>query len=223
MKIHFIGVEYMKALITGFDPFGGESINPAFEAVKLMKDQIGVCEIIKLEIPTVFGKSLDRIKKKIDEIDPDIIICVGQAGGRANISIEQVGINLDEARIADNEGNQPSGSKIKEDGKNAYFSNLPSKAILKHLHDNKIPSSLSYTAGTYVCNHVLYGLMYMIEEKYTDKRGGFVHVPFIASQVINKASTASMSLNLIVEALEKIVEATIDNKTDIKYIVGETH
>lgn len=213
----------MKALITGFDPFGGESVNPAFEAVRLMKDSIGVCEIVKLEIPTVFDKSLDIIEKKIEEINPDIVICVGQAGGRSNITIEQVGINLDEARIPDNEGNQPSGSKIKEDGRNAYFSNLPSKAILKHLHENNVPAALSYSAGTYVCNHVLYGLLHMIETKHTNIRGGFIHVPFIASQVVSKNSVAFMSLELIVEALEKIIEATVDNKKDIKYIAGETH
>lgn len=213
----------MKALVTGFDPFGGEKINPAYEAIKKMKNEINGCEIVKLEIPTVFVKSLDRIERAIESEKPDIVLCVGQAGGRTNITIEQVGINLDEARIADNEGNQPSGSKIKEDGENAYFSNLPSKAILKDLHDNSIPASLSYTAGTYVCNHVLYGLMYMIESKYSNIRGGFVHVPFIPSQVIDKNGVSSMSLELITSALENIINATIDNNTDIKYIAGETH
>lgn len=213
----------MKALITGFDPFGGESINPAYEAVKRMSRYINCCEIITLEIPTVFGASLEVIEKAIEKENPDIVICVGQAGGRTNITIEQVGINLDEARIPDNEGNQPSGSKIKEDGQNAYFSSLPSKAILKHLRDSGVPAALSYTAGTYVCNHVFYGLMHMLETKYTSIRGGFVHVPFIPNQVIDKTNVAFMSLELIVSALEKIIEATIENKSDIKYIAGETH
>lgn len=213
----------MKALITGFDPFGGESINPAYEAVKKMKREINGCEIIRLEIPTVFGKSLKVIESVIEKENPDIILCVGQAGGRTNITIEKVGINLDEARIPDNEGNKPSGSKIKKDGDNAYFSNLPCKAALKHLHDNHIPAAISYSAGTYVCNHVLYGLMYMIEKKYPSIRGGFVHVPFIPSQVIDKNNVASMSLDLMTSALEKIIEAIIINETDITYVAGETH
>ncbi|WP_105617141.1 pyroglutamyl-peptidase I [Vallitalea okinawensis] len=213
----------MKALVTGFEPFGGEAINPAFEAVNVMKDEIGSCQVVKQELPTVFNQSLEVLEEAIEKEQPDIVICVGQAGGRFGLSLERVGINLNEARIPDNAGQQPMGEPIKEDGENAYFSNLPNKAILKELTENNIPASLSYTAGTYVCNHVLYGLMYMIQKKYTHIRGGFIHVPFLPEQTLMKRNTPFMSLDMIVKGLEIAVKITIDNKEDIILPVGETH
>lgn len=213
----------MKLLITGFDPFGGESINPAFEAVKALPDKIEHCEIIKKEIPTVFGKSLDALEEAIDEHDPDVVICVGQAGGRFELSLEKVGINLNEARIADNDGNQPMGTPIYEDGETAYFSTLPLKGMMKTLHEANIPANISYTAGTYVCNHVLYGLMYMIEKKFPNKRGGFIHVPFLPQQVISKKNMPSMSLEMISMGLEMCIAACIQYDEDIAYPSGQTH
>ena len=212
----------MKVLITGFDPFGGENINPAFEAVKKIGDEINSCQVLKLEIPTVFYKSIEILEKAIIREKPDLVLCVGQAGGRSSISIEQVAINLNEARIPDNEGNKPSGSKVMDDGENAYFTNIPSKAILKDLHNSGIPSSLSYTAGTYVCNHIFYGLMYLIDKKYKNIRGGFIHVPFMPAQVLEKPM-ASMGIGMIAEALEIIIKASLANDSDIDYSAGETH
>lgn len=211
----------MKALITGFDPFGGEKINPSFEAVKKMVHQIEQCEIIKQEIPTVFYKSLDVLEVAIERECPDIVICVGQAGGRFELSIERVAINLNEARIPDNEGQKPIGTPIKEDGKNAYFSTLPSKAILKELLDNNIPAAISYTAGTYVCNHLMYGLMYIIERKYPNIRGGFIHVPYLPEQALLKKNTPFMPLDMITKGLELAVKATVKNKEDIIFPSGE--
>ena len=140
----------MKVLITGFDPFGGEPINPALEAVKKLPEIISGAEIIKLEIPTVFRKSLEKIEEAIIKENPDIIISVGQAGGRFGITPERVAINIDDARIKDNEGNQPLDIRIFEDGENAYFSNLPVKAMVKEVTDGGLPASLSNTAGTFV-------------------------------------------------------------------------
>jgi pyroglutamyl-peptidase len=213
----------MKALITGFDPFGGEPINPAFEAVKNMASSISGCEIVKIEIPTVFDKSLEVLEAAIEDEKPDIVICIGQAGGRFGISLECVGINLNEARIPDNEGNSPRGTKIRENGKNAYFSSLPNKAILKEMVDNNIPAPLSYTAGTYVCNHVLYGLMHYIETKHENIRGGFIHVPFLPEQVISKKNMPYMSLDMMTKGLEIAVKASVENGSDIEYPAGETH
>lgn len=141
----------MKILITGFDPFGGESINPALEAVKKLPDTILGQEIIKIEIPTVFRKSLEKIEENIQKHNPDVVISVGQAGGRFGVTPERVAINIDDARIKDNEGNQPIDISIYEDGENAYFSNLPIKAMVKEMNDNGIPASVSNTAGTFVC------------------------------------------------------------------------
>ncbi|MDR0880434.1 MAG: pyroglutamyl-peptidase I [Clostridioides sp.] len=211
----------MKVLMTGFDPFGGEPINPAEEAVKRVSEEINGAEVIKLIIPTVQDKSLEKIDEAIDLHKPDFVICVGQAGGRFDISPEKVAINLNDFRIPDNEGNQPTDSSIKEDGEIAYFSNLPVKAIVKHLRDQEIPASLSYTAGTFVCNHVMYGVMYMIDKKYPNIKGGFIHIPFAPSQVMEKKNTPYMSLDDIVKGLELVVEACTLYPEDIKVVGGE--
>jgi len=213
----------MKVLITGFDPFGGEPINPAYEAIKMMKGNPKLCDLVKLEVPTVFGKSLETIGEAVEKERPDVVICVGQAGGRFDISVERVGINLDEARIPDNEGNFHQGKSIVEGGENAYFSTLPNRAIVKELKENRIPASVSYSAGTFVCNHVLYGLMHLIKTKYPDMRGGFIHVPFLPEQVMDKRNVPSMSLEMICRGLELAVKASVENTEDINYVSGETH
>ena len=210
----------MKILITGFDPFGGENINPALEAVKKLPDTILGQEIIKIEIPTVFRKSLEKIEENIQKHNPDVVISVGQAGGRFGVTPERVAINIDDARIKDNEGNQPIDISIYEDGENAYFSNLPIKAMVKEMNDNGIPASVSNTAGTFVCNHVMYGILYLIDKKYPNIRGGFIHVPYIPSQVTTKPNTPSMSINDIAKGLELSIKAVIENSSDIKTVGG---
>lgn len=210
----------MKVLITGFDPFGGESINPALEAVKLLPDTISGAEIIKLEIPTVFRKSLARIEEAIEIHNPDIVISVGQAGGRFGITPERVAINIDDARIPDNETNQPIDIPVFEDGENAYFSNLPIKAMVKETKEGGIPACVSNTAGTFVCNHVMYGILYMASKKYSNIRGGFIHVPYIPTQVLDKPNTPSMSLDDIAKGLELCIKAAVTNTEDVKSVGG---
>ena len=156
----------MKVLITGFDPFGGESINPAWEAVKVIKDEIAGAEVIKMQIPTVVGKSIAKIHDKMVEINPDIVIAVGQAGGRFGVTPERIAINVTDARIPDNEGNQPIDEPIFADGDAAYFSNLPVKAMVQEIKEAGYPSVLSNTAGTYICNHVMYGILYYIQKEF---------------------------------------------------------
>lgn len=210
----------MKVLITGFDPFGGEKVNPAWLAVEKMKDNIAGAEIKKVQVPTVFHESIDKLKKVIEYEKPDITICIGQAGGRYEISVERVAINVDDARIPDNEKNQPIDSKIFEDGESAYFAKLPIKAMVKKSVDNNIPAAVSNTAGTFVCNHIMYGLLYMIDKNYPDMKGGFIHVPFIVEQILDKKNMASMSLEDITKGLEYMVEAAIENIEDIKVTGG---
>ena len=210
----------MKVLITGFDPFGGEKVNPALEAVKALPDNIAGAEVIKIEIPTVFRKSLERIEENIVKHNPDIVISVGQAGGRFGVTPERVAINIDDARIEDNEKNQPLDITIFEDGENAYFSNLPIKAMVKEMKDNGIPSAVSNTAGTFVCNHVMYGILYMIDKKYPGVKGGFIHVPYTPAQVIDKPEKPSMSVNDIAKGLELCIKAAVENNEDIKVIGG---
>lgn len=213
----------MKVLITGFDPFGGETMNPAWEAVKLLKDEIGGAQIIKLQIPTVVGKSIQKIHEKMQEIHPDIVISVGQAGGRFGVTPERVAINVTDARIPDNEGNQPIDVPIFEDGDTAYFSDLPVKAMVQAIKHAGYPSVLSNSAGTYICNHVMYGILYYIQKEFPGVRGGFIHVPYATAQVVDKPQTPSMSLADIAASLEAAVEAAVSCEKDITAVGGEIH
>lgn len=214
----------MKVLITGFDPFGGESVNPAYEAVKLLPDQIAGAEIIKLEIPTVFSKSAVAVEEGIRSCQPDLVICVGQAGGRSCVTIEKVAINLAEARIPDNDGEQPVDAPLQEDGETAYFATIPVKAMVKRVREQGFPCQISYSAGTYVCNCVMYQLLYMTAKRYPKIRAGFIHVPYAAEQVIEKPNgTPFMSLGDIAKSLEYAVEAAIVNSSDCSEAMGTTH
>lgn len=200
----------MKILITGFDPFGGETVNPAYEAVKLLPDTIAGAEIIKLEVPTRFHRAGAVLENAMQRHKPDVVICVGQAGGRAAITPEKVAINLMDGRIPDNAGYQPVDVPIQEDGETAYFTSLPVKAMVQRMRDAGIPAAVSYTAGTYVCNYLLYTLLYLIDKKYPHVRGGFIHVPYAMEQVINKPlGTPSMDLRQIARGLETAVEAVV--------------
>lgn len=213
----------MKFLITGFDPFDKETVNPAFEAVKKLPNKIKDSEIIKIEIPTSFKRSEQAILEAIEKYSPDVILSVGQAGGRNEITLEKVAINLLEARIKDNDGYQPSDLPIKEDGETAYFTNLNIKGIVSHLKENKIPTTISYTAGTFVCNTVMYNNLYLVDKKYPNIKTGFVHVPYLPEQaVLKNPMPSSMSLEMISKSLELIIEAIILNK-DSKDISGKTH
>jgi len=210
----------MKILVTGFEPFGGESINPALEAVKKLKNEILGAKIIKAEIPTVFHKSIEKLLEHIEEEKPDVTLCIGQAGGRFDLTVERIAINIDDARIPDNEGNQPIDKVIYEDGKSAYFSKLPIKAMVNEIRNIGVPASVSNSAGTFVCNHIMYGLMYHINKSYSNMRGGFIHVPYIPEQVIEKKNQPYMALENIVRGLEAAIKAIVENKEDIKEIGG---
>ena len=211
----------MKVLITGFDPFGGESINPAWEAVKAMENTIDGIEVIKLQIPTVFRKSAEKLFAGIDEHKPDVVICVGQAGGRYDMSVERVAINMDDGRIPDNEGYQPIDTPVYEDGENAYFATLPIKGIVEEIKSAKIPASVSNTAGTYVCNHIMYSLLYYISKNNLNIKGGFIHVPYITEQVVDKKSMPYMEVSTITKALESAVKALNKYNVDIKVSGGK--
>ena len=212
----------MKILVTAFDPFGGESINPALEAVKLMKDHIDGAEIVKLEIPTVFRKSIDKVAEAILKEDPDVVLSIGQAGGRFEVTPERVAINVDDARIPDNEGNQPIDVPIYEDGAPAYFATLPVKAMVEAIKSAGLPSSLSNSAGTFVCNHIMYGVLYQIEKMGKNIRAGFIHVPFIPEQVARRPAPAPcMSMVDIAKALEAAVSAIVKHDKDIVAVGGK--
>ena len=197
-----------KILLCAFDPFGGEPINPALEAVKLVKCDGAVLE--KLELPTVFGKSVERAVAKIDELLPDAVIMIGQAGGRDKITPERVAINISDARIADNEGNVPCDEPIAENAPAAYFSTLPIKTIVAALEKEGIPSAVSNSAGTFVCNHLMYGVLHHISTNGLSTPAGFIHIPYIPEQTTDKPSAPSMPLDTAVRGIETIVSCVAD-------------
>ena len=192
-----------RLLITGFDPFGGESINPAWEAVSRLPDQIGPWDVTRLQIPTVFGKASETVLAHAQPLLPDAIICVGQAGGRKAVTPEMVGINLRHASIPDNEGNQPQDQPVAQDGPAAYFTTLPVRKMVEKIQEAGIEASVSYSAGAFVCNDTLYALLHHFEG--TAVRAGFIHVPFLPQQA--KEGVPSMELDAIVRALEAAITA----------------
>lgn len=210
----------MTILVTGFDPFGGESINPAWEAVKRLPDVLLEQPVIKLEVPTIFGESGAVLQEAILNHQPDLVILVGQAGGRNGITVERVAINLDDARIPDNAGNQPLDEVIQATGEAAYFSSLPIKAMVAAIRQAGLPASVSNSAGTFVCNHLMYQALFATNG--TSARAGFIHVPFIPSQTVAKTAP-SMNLTDIVKGLTAAIEAAIIHESDITAIEGTTH
>jgi pyroglutamyl-peptidase len=168
----------MKALVTGFEPFGGEPINPALEALGRLPPRLGTLEIATRIVPAVFGQALDALEEAVRETTPEIVLCVGLAGGRAELSLERVAINIDDARIPDNKGRQPVDLPVVAGGPPAYFTTLPIKAAVAALRDVGLPAVVSNSAGTFVCNHVFYGLMHLAATRRRDLRGGFLLSPF---------------------------------------------
>ncbi len=210
----------MKILVTGFDPFGGEPINPAIESVKLLPKEIEGAEIIALEIPTVVHKSLQVIQDAVKKYEPDMVLSIGQAGGRSDITVERIGINIDDCRIKDNEGNQPIDEPIFKDGPAAYFVNLPIKAMVEEIRKIGIPASVSNTAGTFVCNHVTYGVRHMLELEGKGRKSGFIHIPYLPQQVVEKVGQPSMALDDIVKGLTAAISAMVKYEEDIKSTGG---
>jgi len=209
----------MKILLTGFEPFGGESINPAFEILKTLPGTIDGHEIIKREIPTSYKKSIEAIKTILDEVKPDVTLSLGQAGGSFGLRVEKVGLNLRDANAPDNDGHRASHEEIFADGEIAYYSTLPVKAMVKSLIENDVPASLSYSAGSYVCNNVMYALSYLGDKYYKDMRCGFIHVPYFPSQIMDKRNTFYMSPEEMTRGLLVAVRAIIQNEVDIDFIV----
>ena len=189
-----------KLLITGFEPFGGEQINPSWEAVSLLPEQVGEYALTKLLIPVVFGQSADCVLKAAEALHPDVILCIGQAGGRNAITPEMVGINLRHASIPDNNGNQPTDEPIISGGENAYFTTLPVRKIVAAIQGAGLSSQVSYSAGAYVCNDVIYTLLAHFYNSAT--RVGFIHIPYCVEQ--NK--TPSMPLSEVVKGLTIAIE-----------------
>ena len=214
----------MKVLVTGFEPFGGEKVNPALEAIKGLPSEIHGAEVSWLEVPTVFQKSAQVLEEEMSCYQPDFVLCIGQAGGRSSLTPERVAINQDDARIPDNDGNQPIDLPIRPDGAPAYFSSLPIKAMVQAIKKEGLPASVSNTAGTFVCNHLMYQALYLVEKKFPHVKAGFMHIPYMMEQVVNRPTTPAMSLVDIRRGIEAAIGAIIEHgDEDLKLVGGETH
>lgn len=188
-----------RLLITGFDPFGGQQINPSWAAVNALPDRIGEFELCKLPIPTVFGLAANTVLAKAAEFQPHVILCVGQAGGRDAVTPERIAVNIRDARIPDNRGNRPRGEFVAADGPAAYFSTVPVADMAQAIRDVGIPATVSNSAGAFVCNDVLYSLLHHYAG--TPVRVGFIHVPYLPEQ-----GSPSLTLDRTVAALIAAIE-----------------
>ena len=201
----------MTILVTGFEPFSGETVNPAWEAVSALPDRIGGADILKLRLPVAFAGCLPPVAAAIRDRRPDAVLSVGQAGGRSGLTPEWVAINLDEARLPDNDGAQPRDQLIRADGPAAYFSTLPVRQMADRIRESGIPAVISYSAGTYVCNHLMYGVLDLCAREFPGIRAGFMHVPYCHEQVLNKQNTPGLSREDILRGLKASIDALIES------------
>lgn len=202
-----------KVLVTGFEPFAGEPINAAWEAVQALESRI---DVAVQQLPTAFDRAIEALRSALETVNPDVVVCFGEAGGRTAVSIERIGVNLDDARIPDNAGQQPRERPIVPAGPDAYFSGLPVRELVQTLRAAGIPAEESWSAGHFVCNHVLYGLMHLLAQPcYANRRvaGGFVHLPYLPEQAARHDNAASLGRAEAVRAVELIVKHLVDPAT----------
>lgn len=212
-----------RVLLTGFAPFGGSVVNPSWQAVSLVAaDPPPGLTVTTARLSCVFGTALEELRAAVEESHPEVVVCVGEAGGRTGITVERVAINVNDARIPDNAGQQPVDGPVVEGGPAAYFSTLPVKACVAAVRAAGIPAAVSQTAGTFVCNHVFYGLAHLIATERPALRGGFVHVPYAPEQVVDRAEP-SLPAATIAEALRAIAATAASTETDIRTPEGAIH
>ncbi|MDP1960824.1 MAG: pyroglutamyl-peptidase I [Reyranella sp.] len=210
----------MKALVTGFDAFGGGAVNPSSLAVGRLKKRIGGIIVHTAELPTSYGQSAKVLRAAIDKTRPDIVLCVGQAGGRTELCLERVAINVQDARIRDNDGKQPIDRPVVKDGPAAHFSTLPIKACVAEMRKAGLPAAVSNTAGTFVCNHIFYALMDIAAGHPIPMRCGFLHIPYVPEQAARLGGAPSMALGDIVRGIEIILEVSASRSGDIRTAEG---
>lgn len=205
----------MTLLLTGFAPFGGEELNPSWEAVRRLNgERLGDLPVVAAQLPTEFGAALRVLDELLDRHRPTLVVAVGQAGGRAELSLERIAINVDDARIPDNVGRQPIDEPVVPGGPAAYFSTLPIKAMVHALRAAGFPAAVSQTAGTFVCNHVFYGLQHRLQG--TGVRGGFIHIPYLPAQAANQPGAPSMALETLVAGLRLALTCAATTQADLR-------
>jgi pyroglutamyl-peptidase len=210
-----------RVLLTGFAPFGGELVNPSWQAVSLLATRR---EVAAVELPCAFAESLPALRAAIEGHRPELVVCVGQAGGRPDVTPERVAVNLVDARIPDNAGDQPIDLPVIPGGPVGYFTTLPVKACVAAIRDAGVPASVSQTAGSFVCNQVFYGLMHLLATEFPGVRGGFVHVPFSPEQVAAAGTAApSLSVERCADALSVLVDTALSVAEDLHVVGGALH
>lgn len=210
----------MKALVAGFEPFGDDPVNPAMEVLRRLPPRLGELGLATRVLPTAFGRAIGALADGIEATAPDFVLCLGLAGGRAALSLERVALNVDDARIADNDGRQPIDLPIVAGGPAAYFATLPIKAATAALRQAGLPAVVSNSAGTFVCNHVFYGLMHLAATRRPGLRGGFLHLPYLPSQAARHDAAPSMALKEIVRGVEIVLRIAADRTEDIAAAEG---
>lgn len=203
----------MKLLLTGFGPFGQEEINPSWEAVAAMPDSLRNFEVVKVRLPVTFKGAAVMLEQAVDEFRPDVVLCLGQGSGRYEINVERVAINLADSQKPDNDGYQPEEEPVRVDAPIAYFSNLPVKRLVTAVCEAGIPATISNSAGAYVCNSVFYTALHLAHNKYPGMKVGFIHVPYLPCQAVNKNKQPTMAKETVVKALVTVVNAlSVENQ-----------
>lgn len=207
-------------LVTGFEPFGGEDTNPSWEILRALPAAIGRAPVETLLVPTQFRRAIEETAAAIERANPRLVILLGQAGGRACLSVERVAINVDDARIADNAGSQPVDEPVAPAGPAAYFATVPVKAMTAAIREAGIPAEVSNSAGTFVCNHLFYGVLHFLAASGRDARAGFIHVPWLESQAVARPGEPAMALATMVRGVEAAIVAARETATDVRMAAG---
>ena len=207
-------------LVTGFDPFGGEKTNPSWDICTQLPREIAGLRVETCRIPCEFRRSIEVVAEAIERHRPALVVCIGQAGGRAHLSLERVAINVDDARIADNSGARPVDEPIAPNGPPAYFATLPVKAMAAAIRAAGVPAEISNSAGTYVCNHLMYGVLHYLAESGHKARAGFIHVPYSEEQVLDKRDTPAMAIASMVKGIHAAIVAAREHRHDLKVSEG---
>lgn len=207
-----------KVIVTGFEPFADHEVNPTLCILELLGKQDFCTELTTVRLPVVFDQSFRVLEKQIETLKPDIVICLGLAANRQTIDLERVALNLNDARIPDNAGNQPVDETIELDGQTAYFTTLPVKLITQAINNKGIAASVSYECGTFVCNHVFYRLMHYLDKQGLSMQAGFIHVPNLLSDT--DAVSMGMTLDDLLEGVKTAIVETVNNPHDKRIIGG---
>jgi len=207
-------------LVTGFEPFGGDKTNPSWDVCRALPGEIAGLRVERLRVPCEFGRAIEVAAEAIERTRPSLVVCLGQAGGRAHIGVERVAINVDDARIPDNAGAQPVDELVAANGPPAYFASLPVKAMAAAIRAAGVPAEVSNSAGTFVCNHLMYGVLHHLAANGSRARAGFIHVPFSEEQAIGRPTAPSMPVAAMVKGITAAIVAAHEHRHDIRVADG---